>query len=95
MSNIPFWFSPPPEPTRRFLQWFALVLLVVSTGFTVGFGVLGTTGFLVVSGLFVLVSLGLVTYAWRFAPADLGRRERDPMVRSGSGTPRPRDLTDV
>lgn len=95
MSNIPYWFSPPPEPTRRFLRWFATFVLVLSIAFT---GVLATTaadaqGYLVMGGVFVLMSLALGVYAWWFAPADLGSRQRAQLVRSGQGTPRRRDLT--
>ncbi len=87
MSDIPYWFSPPAEPSRRFLRWFAGCLLVVSAALTVGFGVSFQPGFLVAGGVFVLMSLGLVVYAWRFAPRGPGLREDEQLVRSGQDAP--------
>jgi hypothetical protein len=107
MSIIPFWCEPPPTPSRRFFKGFAVVVLMLSTAFTVGYGLLAwhrpegeaaaaaQPAFLAVGGIFVLVSLGLVIYAWRFAPADLGRQQLSPLVRSGQAAPRRRDLHDV
>jgi membrane protein implicated in regulation of membrane protease activity len=81
MSMIPFWSESPSMPSRRFLRWFAIVLLVSSAGFIVGYGF--QLAFVVVGGIFVLGSLALVIYAWRFAPANLGQPQGEPLVRSG------------